>query len=191
VRAVITAPSARTPAGLDLPESPTSDEALRIYRNDSALPRARYVPRVEVVPEPSTLLNRLAFPYDDLAEVAFVESPVASGFTGDGGTAAGGSLRFERDDPEHLVLDVDAPARGFLVLADQYYPGWQATVNGAPVPIYRANYMFRLVEVPAGASRVEFRYRPSSVLLGAGISALTLVVLAVLFWSGRTRRPRE
>ena len=90
------------------------------------------------------------------------------------------SAHFVRDDPEHAVIDVDAPARGFLVLADQYYPGWRATVNGADVAIHRANFMFRLVEVPAGTSRVEFLYRPRSVALGAVISAAALIVLVVL-----------
>jgi hypothetical protein len=186
VRTVLTAPSAAvTNWGLDLPEVPVADPGLRIFRNDTALPRARYVPRIEMVHEPNTLLNRLAYPRDDLEQVAFVEEPTASGFTGEAGPAQGGAARFVRDDPEHLVIDVDAPARGFLVLADQYYPGWQATVNGTPVPIYRANYMFRLLEVPAGTSQVEFRYRPTSVLIGAAISALTLAVLALLLWSGR------
>lgn len=46
------------------------------------------------------------------------------------------------------------PACGFLVLADQYFPGWHATVNGNEVPIRRANHIFRLVEIPSGTSRV-------------------------------------
>jgi len=60
-------------------------------------------------------------------------------------------------------------------------------VNGAPAPILRANYLFRLVEVPAGESTVEFRYTPASVRVGAAISAATLLVLAVV---GGVRRRR-
>jgi hypothetical protein len=181
VRYVITVPEGEMESwGLDLPRVPVSDTDLIVYRNDHALPRARFVPRIEVVADRSVLLNRLAYGSDDLAAVALVEDAMPSGFTGADGAAASGSARFVRDDAEHVVIDVDAPARGFLVLADQYYPGWRATVNGAAVPIYRANHMFRLVEVPAGTSRVEFSYFPTSLVLGGAISALGLAVLGFM-----------
>jgi Bacterial membrane protein YfhO len=188
VRYVVSPPSDPVVAwGLDLPAVPTGDPGLHAFRNDRALPRARYVPHIEVVPDPSVLLNRLAYGADDLAQVAFVESPMPSGFSGAGTPPREGTARFARDDPEHVVIDVDAPAPGFLVLADQYYPGWRATVNGTAVPIHRANQMFRLVEVPAGTSRVEFRYRPSSVAVGAAISMATLAVLGIVLWPGVRR----
>lgn len=175
--------------GLDLPRAPFGDDAVRFYRNDHALARARYVPRIEVIPDRSVVLNRLVYGDDDLEQVAFVEEATPSGFTGAAGAAAEpGTARFVTDDPEHLVIEVEAPAAGFLVLADQFYPGWRATVNGAPVPIYRANYMFRLIEVPAGSSRVEFRYRPTSVAVGAGVSLAGLGALAVLLWGAAGRR---
>ncbi len=184
IRYVITPPrSPFTGRGLDLRRIPEGEPGLAVYANDDALPRARYVPRIEVVPDPETLLDRLAFGDDALADVAFVEAPLPSGFTGE--TSARGTARITRDDPEHVAIDVDAPAPGFLVLADQYAPGWRATVNGRPVPIARTNYAFRLVEVPAGASRAEFLYRPVTVAIGAAISALSAGVIAVLV--GRRR----
>src|SRR5262249_45475858 len=143
--------------------------------------------RIEVVPEPSALLARLADGSDDLAGLAFVEEPPPSGFTGAAEGPTAGSARFVRDDPEHIVIDVDAPARGFLLLADQYYPGWRATVNGDAVPIQRGNYIFRLVEVPAGSSRVELRFRPLSVAVGGVLSLLGLTVCAVLLWTAPAR----
>ena len=186
IRYVITTPTVPlADVGFEMPARSAGDPPLLAYRNDTALPRARFVPRIDVVDDPNRLLSRLAFESDDLAEIALVEEPMPSGFTGLNGTVAGGSVRFVRDDPEHLVIDVDAPARGFMVLADQYYPGWQATVNGAETPIHRTNFMFRLVEVPAGTSRIEFRYRPRSVAIGAAISAATVVLLVGLWRSGR------
>ncbi len=57
-----------------------------------------------------------------------------------------------------------------------------AEVNGSSVPIQRANYAFRLVEVPQGRSIVSFRFRPASLLWGASVSIGTiLIMLAVLF----------
>jgi uncharacterized membrane protein YfhO len=53
-------------------------------------------------------------------------------------------------------------------------------VNGNEVPIRRANHIFRLVEIPSGTSRVEFRYRLTSLVVGAAVSAVSVVVLLVL-----------
>ena len=173
---------------LDLTPIPSGDPGLRLYLTRRALPRARWVPRVEVVHDADALLNRLAYGTDDLAEVGFVEEPFASGFTGTAGAHGAGKVRFVRDDPEHIVLDVDAPARGFVLLADQHAPGWRASVDGAATPIRLANYAFRAIEVPAGRSRVEFRYRPASVAIGAGVSATTLALVLAFVARRRARR---
>jgi hypothetical protein len=190
IRHVVTLPSMRMMGkGLKLRQLAVDDFELEVYENTRALPRARYVPRIEVVPDPISLLNRLADGSDDLATLAFVEAALPSGFTGEANSAAGGSAEFVLDDPEHLIIDVDAPDRGFLVVADAYYPGWRASVNGVDAPIERANYLFRLVEVPRGRSRVELRYRPTSVGVGAAISAAALVLAIAVLRSGR-RPPR-
>jgi hypothetical protein len=166
--------------------------SLRVYENQSALPRALWVPRVEVVREPRVLLERLAARYFDPWQVALVEAPPPSGFRGEPAAAAGASaplVTFVHDEPEWIVIDVAAPARGFLVLADQYHDGWQATVDGAPVAILRANYAFRAVEVPRGAARVEFRYAPRSWTDGALVSSVSLLAVgAVLVAATRRRR---
>ena len=166
-------------------------DGLRIYENTQALPRAFFVPHVEIVSDPDQLLGRLADGTDDLRRVAFVEGVPPSGFVGAAGDAAGAQVEFVTNDPEHVVLKVHAPAHGFVQLADQYFPGWTATVNGAAAEIMRANYLFRLVEVPVGDSVVEFRYRPRSLLLGASISALSVVGLIVALTYSRAPARRH
>ncbi len=169
------------------PKQISSAAGLRLYDNSLALPRAFYVPRIDVVPTAGALLQRLADGPDDLRQVALVEELPPSGFTGVPGNVATGTVEFLRDDPEHLVLRVRAPERGFLHLADQYAPGWTATVNGAPAPIVRGDYLFRLVEVPKGNSIVEFVYRPMSLLAGMVISTVTVMAVGALLWRWRRR----
>ncbi|MHB0876552.1 MAG: YfhO family protein, partial [Anaerolineae bacterium] len=73
--------------------------------------------------------------------------------------------------PESVTVMVNAPAAGYLVLLDSYFPGWSATVDGEAVAIVRANYTFRAVPVVAGRHTVTFSYRPKSLLLGTAGSA--------------------
>jgi uncharacterized membrane protein YfhO len=63
-------------------------------------------------------------------------------------------------------------------LADVFYPGWKAYIDGQPAEIYRANYLFRAVQVEAGGHLVEFRYEPLSFKLGVGLTCLTLIIVA-------------
>jgi len=64
------------------------------------------------------------------------------------------------------------------VLADTFFSGWTATVDGAPAPILATNHLFRGVPAPAGTHRVRFAYQPRSLVVGAALSVVTLVALA-------------
>jgi hypothetical protein len=159
---------------------------LLVYENQQALPRAFYVPRIEVVSDPEEILRRLAAGRDDPRATALVERPVSTFFGLPGGRGPG-EVTFVENDPERLELAVNAPERGFLLLADQYAEGWDATVDDRPVPIARANYAFRLVEVPKGRSTVRFEYVPPYATVGSMISAATLAVLLGAWLHARRR----
>ena len=73
-----------------------------------------------------------------------------------------------------ISLDARVEEDGFLLLNEIHYPGWQATLDGKPVEILRADTIFRAVYVPAGSHRIEMRFEPRYFALGAAISLLTL-----------------
>jgi len=158
----------------------SGDGRVTVYENRQALPRAFFVPRAQVEPNAEALLEALARGHIDPRATALLEAPPPTGFLGETQGQVGGEAEFLINEPERLVLRVRAPLHGFLHLADQYFPGWSATVDGVTTPILRANYLFRAVEVPAGESTVEFVYAPSNVYLGAAISATTIVGLVAL-----------
>jgi len=81
--------------------------------------------------------------------------------------------------PEDREFDVASPAGGRFLLAEQLYPGWQAAVDGKPIPIARWHGAFQSIEVPPGPHRVRFLYRPNSVRYGAGISIASILLLIV------------
>ncbi|MBN2310232.1 MAG: YfhO family protein [Candidatus Hydrogenedentes bacterium] len=72
----------------------------------------------------------------------------------------------------------DLPGPRVLLFVDALYPGWQATVDGRPAPMLRANDAFKAVELPAGTHRVVFAYRPRGGGLALAIAALTAAAVA-------------
>jgi hypothetical protein len=97
----------------------------------------------------------------------------------DGGTKR--PVGFERDGADVIVLSVDDPAPGQLVLTDSYYPGWKAWVDGEPAEIARTKDGFRGVEIAAGRHTIEMRYEPAAYRVGLFISLVALALLAGAF----------
>jgi hypothetical protein len=82
-------------------------------------------------------------------------------------------------EPERITIQASAEAPGYLILSDAWYPGWKATVDGAPVDIERANVHFRGVYLEPGTHTVRFVYRPVSYSIGLEISIATLVGIVI------------
>jgi len=84
-----------------------------------------------------------------------------------------------------VSLKANPKCRGMVIDADTYFPGWVATVDGQPAPVYEAYGFLRGVVVEAGAHCIEMRYRPKSVYWGAALTALGLLgagLLAAVKW---------
>lgn len=90
------------------------------------------------------------------------------------------------EKPDRLVLTINTSTAGWLLLADTWYPGWQATIDSAAAPIYPANYLFRSLQVPAGEHQIVVEYRPIGFYFGALFSILVLLYLTFL-WKLGTR----
>ena len=90
---------------------------------------------------------------------------------------------------DEVELKTTFPSEGFVVLADQYYPGWRAYLDGSGVPVYSVNGMLRGVAVPSGAHSVRFIYRPRALMAGllAG-GLLFLAGLGYVVWASLSRR---
>ena len=100
------------------------------------------------------------------------------------------SARVITESPNRLSVRVQADADGYLVVADVWYPGWTATVDGQTTSVLRANYLFRAVSILAGEHEVTFVYRPLSFYLGATISLLAwlfVVIVSLVFTKEATK----
>jgi hypothetical protein len=82
-----------------------------------------------------------------------------------------------------IVARSQTAAPSYLVFSDVWYPGWQATIDGAPADVVQANGLFRAVMLPAGESTVELRFAPSTWrwgVLAAGIGLLLALVIVAI-----------
>ncbi|MBL8154308.1 MAG: YfhO family protein, partial [Anaerolineae bacterium] len=81
-------------------------------------------------------------------------------------------------------LETNTP--GYLVVADTFYPGWSAEVDGQETPILRANLAFRAIQLSAGSHQIMMRYAPGWFWPGLLISISGILVALVLL---RSRNP--
>ena len=84
-------------------------------------------------------------------------------------------LRYE---PNEVIIEANVRKKAkFLVLADNYYPGWEAEADGEKTKVYKANFVLRAVYLSPGRHTVRFFYNPVSFKIGAAISLVTLIIL--------------
>jgi hypothetical protein len=157
--------------------------AAYIYRVDGAA-RVRFVPAARHVKTDRDALARLiAADFDPDREILLHDAPESvrprvgdiQGSWNDGPSRA--VIRHE--DSREIVIEADAPESGFLLLADAFYPGWTARVDGNPTPIYRANVSVRGIRLPKGQHDVRFVYDPPGFVRGLWITVLALATLIV------------
>ena len=79
-----------------------------------------------------------------------------------------------------ISMEVESSCSQFLVLSETYYPGWKAYIDSTEAPLYKANFAFRAIAVPAGRHRVVLKYEPLSVRIGACISIAAVLVFIFL-----------
>jgi hypothetical protein len=119
------------------------------------------------------------------AEQAYL-FPVQSGGECREVSATPGEVLEIRDEGNSTIVDIHTEQDGLLILADTFYPGWTAQVDGQAVELHQVNLNFRAVSVPSGSKIVRFAYQPWWVWPGVLLSIFSLLVTLVLF---RSRNP--
>ncbi|MBI2424091.1 MAG: YfhO family protein [Candidatus Hydrogenedentes bacterium] len=162
-------------------------DGIEIYRNKRAMPRAYFMERVQVAPDTETLFKTLADPEFEHTRVALVaesdlpqdaaDLPMSAPATPINAMAS--VVRHETTEVE-VAASTDRPA--ILVLADAYYPGWKAYIDGAPAPLFPVDHVFRGLVLPPGKHTVLYRYLPWTFYSGlvlslAGLGIGTLIAL--------------
>ncbi len=159
---------------------------VRLYRVDRSLPRAYLRSQWQWCDSQKEAISLIESNSFDPASQLIIEhsSTYASQFDPqiniDKTAAVRGWLQFMQDNPEHISFSVRVSAPCFLVLADHYYPGWLAKVDGAMTQLFRANVFQRAVFIPAGSHLVEFDYDPVCLIDGLRLAILAISILTLM-----------
>jgi hypothetical protein len=150
------------------------------YARREPFPRTWLAQQVIVEANDQAVRDRLVNPETDIQATVFVDQ--ALNCAGGEGTAT-----ITDYGPNKVTITTEGEG-GVLVLSDQYYPGWQARVDGDRTDIVRADTALRAICVPAGSHTVKFTYRPISFYAGvivSGVGWVIWLVLVVIAWGKR------
>ncbi len=157
----------------------TGDAKQPVQRNPGALGNAWFVSSLKTVASPDAEMAALST--ISPATEAVVDAgkfPQQKAATYD---IAGSSISLAAYSPDALKYRANAAQDGLVVFSEIYYAdGWQAYLDGKPVPHFRVDYVLRALAVPAGAHTIEFKFEPKSYAVGNGVSLGASVVLLLV-----------
>jgi hypothetical protein len=154
--------------------------ATYLYRNKNVLPRAYLASEYTVLTNEAEIAERMkSKDFNPAEEVILEEKPSLASYEPSGGSHnSKESVEIITYEPNEIIIEVTVKEKPkFLVLADNYYPGWEVAVDGKKDKIYKADFILRGVYLLPGEHRVRFFFNPLSFKIGSLISLLTIFSL--------------
>jgi hypothetical protein len=95
-------------------------------------------------------------------------------------------VRLTHREPGRVTLELarPAPAGASLIVSENYYPGWTASVDGRPAPLGRADLTFIGVPLPTGSRVVDLRFTSPRFERGRVVTCVALLLATALIGAG-------
>jgi hypothetical protein len=173
---------AQTSAVTAYSEVGRTGDGLMIFKNANAAPRFRFATELLPAGDLTDAQALLLQPSFDPIRQATVEGLTQRTIV------QPGSIVSERIDNNSMSWTVKTGPRAFFVVADSWFPGWTATVDGRETKIHIVNGFLRGIFVEgAGTHTIRMRFWPRSLTIGLAGTLLALVVFggSVLHTRGR------
>ena len=145
-------------------------------RNPGALGNAWYASSLSLASTPNDECSALG--KVDLSSTIVVGDDFKQYVSGFKPAAEGSSINLTSYAPDVLTYQSQSTADGTVVFSEIYYPyGWKAYIDGKPAEIFRANYLLRAMNIPAGQHEIRMEFRPDSVRKGNAIASIFIVMM--------------
>ncbi len=141
-----------------------------VWQNPHVLPRAFLSYRYDVKPKLDILHAMNAGSFNPRDVVYFDEAPKGMPALEQQPIDSAESATITQYKNENVSMQTKTKGNRLLFMSDTWYPDWTATIDGKPTPIYRADYAFRAIVVPAGAHEIHFSFRDANYQTGRSIS---------------------
>lgn len=153
----------------------------RIQRRSTAAGNAWIVDKVTVVKDNAEEMQAISS--FDPSKEAFVHQEFKGKLKGNTmGATANSNIKLTSYHPDKMVYEYSAPHDVFAVFSEVYYDkGWKAYVDGEEVPIIRADYILRALQLPGGNHKIEFVFDPQSMKISNIISLIGSIILVLGF----------
>lgn len=169
-------------------ESPTMH---RIYSNSTALPSAYLVHNLILASNGNEALKKICeeeFDYQHCVVLETYGQRMNLDQLTNTQTAKDDIVETLRSDSLSKIFKYRSKQAAVFVLTDCYYPGWRAEVDGISTGIYRSNFLFQSIFVPAGTHEVKFFYAPPTLIGSIVISLITSLLCFVFTIQGMMRK---
>lgn len=167
------------------------DKTIQIYEDLAYLPRAFFVYEHVLLDENNSLDELLKGKIDFRKTVALENNDIGYPMA-KVSEKPESKITWEENKPGKYSLAVENNSPGFLVVLNNYYPGWQAFVDGEETKVLRANFSFKAIFVPEGQHKIVFLYNPLSFKMGLFVSliSLTILIFSLILVLRRGKFPR-
>lgn len=146
-------------------------------QNPGALGNVWFVKAVKFVNGPVAEMKALDSFHP--ADTAIVEDSFKSAV---GTYSAGDSSDYIRQvkfDNDEIDYESNSSSNRIAIFSEIFYKDWKAYIDGKPAPIFKANYVLRGLNIPAGKHEIKFKFEPTVYFIGRTLSNIFcwLVVL--------------
>jgi uncharacterized membrane protein YfhO len=159
-----------------------TDEQVNVYRNNESLPRAFFLSNYKVISDGQEALDFLrSKDFNPMDVVVLNEEPASFENRADS-QHNNASVEIKDYSPNKVILNINTPSSGILVLSDTFYPGWKAYVDREETEIMKANTVMRAVIIPKGKHIVKFVYDPVPFNYGLRLGLCTLIGIPIMIF---------
>ena len=164
------------------------DTHYSLFRNERARPRAWCVPEVRRATARESLgaIRSGHLPGGgefDPARIALVEADALRDWQNGATPNRKSEVTTSLGRQHRYLVNTDSPC--LLVLSEVYYPWWRASVDEAGIEIALVNHAMVGVVVPEGSHVVRLWHVPTSIWVGGGVTAASLVLCAIVLLTPR------